>query len=286
MTLRAYIEKLIRPVPPSRRRDRSRHHEQHPKPWAKPWLERLEDRLAPANLVVLNSNDSGAASLRQAILSSGPGDSISFSPDLAGQTITLTSGVLTITHSLSINGLGADQLTVSGNNASSVFSITSGNVTLSGLMITGGKTAFSGGGVQISTTGITTLVGDDIEFNTAGSYGGGVLLKSPLNSQATLTITNSTIANNSAARSGAGIEVLDTSATITNSTIANNQLTASAPVGGAGVDVLAFGAGASILLESDTLSGNLVATKSESADLAVDAAIGNGNFTATAILHR
>ena len=52
---------------------------------------------------VLNLNDSGAGSLRQAILTATNGDSIVFSNGLSG-TITLTSGVLTITNSISILG--------------------------------------------------------------------------------------------------------------------------------------------------------------------------------------
>ena len=53
------------------------------------------------------------------------------------QYVTLTSGQLVINKSLTIQGPGANLLTVSGNNASRVFSISAGafNVTLSGLTI-------------------------------------------------------------------------------------------------------------------------------------------------------
>ena len=74
--------------------------------------------------VVTTNADSGAGSLRQAIIDACPGSTITF--DTAGvfatpQTITLTTGELVIDKSLTIDGPGASQLTVSGNNASRVF---------------------------------------------------------------------------------------------------------------------------------------------------------------------
>src|SRR5262249_30725409 len=77
------------------RRDGSRK----PRPRCVPRLELLEDRLAPATLMVTNNNDSGAGSLRQAIYDSvnrtglGTGnDTIQFSPTtMDGATITLTT---------------------------------------------------------------------------------------------------------------------------------------------------------------------------------------------------
>ena len=47
-------------------------------------------------------------------------------PGLAGQTITLTSHQLTISKSLEIQGLGADQLAISGNDTNRVFEIRAG----------------------------------------------------------------------------------------------------------------------------------------------------------------
>ncbi len=54
------------------------------------------------------------------------GDMITFDPSLAGQTVTLLSGQLELTDTTgktSITGLGADQLTISGNHVSRVFSV-------------------------------------------------------------------------------------------------------------------------------------------------------------------
>src|SRR5262249_48192798 len=80
-------------------------------------LEALEDRWLPSTLTVLNNLDSGGGSLRGEIAIAASGDTIVFDKSLAGQTIKLTSGELVITKSLTIDGLGADKLTISGNNA-------------------------------------------------------------------------------------------------------------------------------------------------------------------------
>src|SRR5437899_2101025 len=79
-----------------------------------PRVEALECRALPSTLTVLNNADSGDSSLRAMLALASSGDTITFDPSLAGQTITLTSGELAIDKSLDIGGLGADQLTVSG----------------------------------------------------------------------------------------------------------------------------------------------------------------------------
>jgi hypothetical protein len=63
-------------------------------------------------------------------------------------TITLTSGELLITRSVTVNGPGANQLSVSGNNSSRVFDMTSGlNVAINGLTMTQGHALDQGGGI-------------------------------------------------------------------------------------------------------------------------------------------
>ncbi len=72
---------------------------------------------------VTNTNDSGPGSLRQAIADASSGETIIFT--VTG-TITLTSGELVIDKDLTIQGPGATQLTISGNNASRAFFINPG----------------------------------------------------------------------------------------------------------------------------------------------------------------
>ena len=64
---------------------------------------------AQAVTTVTNTNDSGAGSLRAAIASAPSGDTIDFAPGVSG-TITLTSGVLSITQSVTLAGPGAGTL--------------------------------------------------------------------------------------------------------------------------------------------------------------------------------
>ncbi len=110
-------------------------------------------RAAAVTLTVTNGSDSGAGSLRQAILDAASGDTINFSLPANSSTITLTNAELLIDKSLTITGPGADQLTVQRSTASGtpdfrIFNITFGDfdVTISGLTIANGSVTGSDGG--------------------------------------------------------------------------------------------------------------------------------------------
>ena len=122
-------------------------------------LEQLEGRLVLSAFHVTTLADGGAGSLRAAIAQANAhagADIIDFQPGLTG-TIALTGGELDITDDLTINGPGADRLTVSGNNISRVFKVESGEtVTISGLTIAGGN-AGSGNGGGIDNFGTLTV---------------------------------------------------------------------------------------------------------------------------------
>src|SRR5947207_15662731 len=62
--------------------------------------------------IVTNTNDNGPGSLRQVLADAVDGDIIQFDPALNGQTITLTSNELVIDKDITINGPGAELLTV------------------------------------------------------------------------------------------------------------------------------------------------------------------------------
>jgi len=71
---------------------------------------------------VLNNNDSGIGSLRVALASVLPGGAVTFSSDLSGATITLTSGQLSLDQSVTIDARSlAAGVTVSGGNTTRLF---------------------------------------------------------------------------------------------------------------------------------------------------------------------
>ena len=89
-------------------------------------LESLEERAVLATFLVNSIDDSGAGSLRQAILDANdePGaDTIRFAASVRGEEIVLTSGELTITDDLTVRGPGSGKLTVSGGDASRIFRV-------------------------------------------------------------------------------------------------------------------------------------------------------------------
>jgi hypothetical protein len=175
--------------------------------------------------VVNNTNDSGAGSLRDIVSLTQSGDTIEFAPGLNGQTITLTSGVITINDSITITGPGASELTVSGNNNGEIFSIGgSASVTVSGLSLTGGNGfnpgAFTIGGGAINNFGILSVVNCDIFGNTTSISGGGICNQPGGN----LTVTNCTITRNSAPdNAGGGIASFTGTTMVISSNISNNS---------------------------------------------------------------
>ncbi|RMB12132.1 beta strand repeat-containing protein [Eilatimonas milleporae] len=179
-----------------------------------------------ATLTVTNTNDSGAGSLRQAILDAAPGDTVTFSGAISGGTITLTGGELAIAKDLIIDGdLNDDDvpdITISGGGTDRVFNITGGgsDVTLDGLTITGGNVAGNGAGVSVSAATVT-ITDSTIQNNTStGSFSGGGLYGGGV---ANITVSNTTISGNSAALGG-GIRVrTNGSITIDDSTISSNS---------------------------------------------------------------
>jgi hypothetical protein len=202
-----------------------------------------------AFFIVSTTSDNGNGSLREAITQANinPGvDTIDFSggefEDNTADIITLTSGELSITDSLIINGLGAEVLTVSGNNTYRVFNISQPGTeaTINGLTIVNGSadgngngggihnqsvlnlnnsiisdsTATFGGGIY--NEGTTTLVETLISDNSADIEGGGIA------NFGTLTVTQSSLSGNSAETEGGGIANFGT-ANLTQTTVSGNS---------------------------------------------------------------
>lgn len=180
-------------------------------------------------VTVLNDENDGDLSvddlsLREAILHSRDGDTIRFDPRLTNGTIDLSLGELAIDNSLTIQGLGANNLAIDAGEQSRVFNIDDGlnnttiDVTIRGLSITGGRAITSdGGGIRNRENLAIERV--KISGNEA-SIGGGVSTRN----SATTKIDNSTISGNSSNINGGGVAARhDFSLEINNSTITAND---------------------------------------------------------------
>jgi hypothetical protein len=167
------------------------------RPSSVPQLDLLEDRTVLSVLTVLNTADSGAGSLRDTLAAAQSGDTIVFDPSLAHETITLSSGPLALTSNLTIDGLGADLLAISGNNASQLFTLNgSAQVTLDNLTLTGGMSS-QGGAIFIGGTAALTLDSDILSGNQAVGDSNGNALGGAVynNAGASLTIDNTAFVN-------------------------------------------------------------------------------------------
>jgi hypothetical protein len=178
--------------------------------------------LLPSTLTVTNNLDGPTpGSLRAEIAAANTGDTIVFDPSLKGQTITLSDSQLEINKSLTIQGPGAGQLTISGEPPgadainSRLFQVDANvNVTLSGLTMTlGGGLAFADGlssshvpaawdgcGGGILNLGTLTVSGCTLSGNSASgathNCGGGIC------NNGTLTVSGCTLSSNSATYNG------------------------------------------------------------------------------------
>ncbi|MEH1842182.1 MAG: DUF4347 domain-containing protein [Nostoc sp.] len=170
--------------------------------------------------VVTNTKDSGAGSLRQAILNANASlgaDTITFAgvfTDATPDIITLTSGKLTITDDIRILGTGASNLTISGNNLSGVFEIsgTGTDASIDGLKIANANDPL--GSILLNTNTSLSLTGSTVSDNT-GLVGG-------IFNKGTLSLTNTTVSGNSGSSLGGGI-FNKGNLSLTNSSVSNNR---------------------------------------------------------------
>lgn len=195
-----------------------------------------------ATFVVTNTNDSGAGSLRQAILdanaSPGP-DTITFT--VVG-TILIVTSLPTITDALVIHGPGAGLLAVSGGGAVQIFSVAVGvTVRIINLTIRNGNTLVSGGGIL--NQGVLEVNGVTLTENNAVVSGGAIA------NAGTLTVINSVLATNTSALGGAIFNSLAASILqVITSTISDNTATAN----GGGIE----NAGGTLTITGSTMSTN------------------------------
>ncbi|MEP7148126.1 MAG: choice-of-anchor Q domain-containing protein [Acidobacteriota bacterium] len=226
-------------------------------------------------------------SLREAVTAANNAagdDIIAFDGTVFGtaQTVNVTLGEIIIGASgtLTINGTGANMLTIDGNMNSRIFRtgagvvatindmiLTRGNgvgalasgsagaiyndlgtLTLNNLIITGNSVTNNAGGIRNSGTGsVLTINNCIVSNNTAGTSSGGGIQNF---STSTVFINNSTfMGNTSGGTTGGGGGQFNGTARITNSTFANNM----APSGtGGGMQ----SNGSSMVITNSTFVGN------------------------------
>ena len=228
-----------------------------------PVCDGLEVRALLSNIVVTNNDDSGAGSLRQAIALAQTGASISFAKSLRGETIKLSSGPLVLNQNVSIEGLGASELSVSGGGASAVFNVASGvNATISGLTITDGMNnagysgfAYGGGIVNMGELALENVVVSGNQAIGIRAEGGGIY------NTGNLTLSYSLVTGNEAnseetTGSGGGIEnAAGGTLTVTHSVVSKNEVTSlsSPSITGGGIDNQSGGTATVI---DSTITGN------------------------------
>ncbi|MEH1948193.1 MAG: hypothetical protein V7K77_14755 [Nostoc sp.] len=216
---------------------------------------------------VTNTKNSGAGSLRQAILDANTltgKDIINFSglfTDGLAHTISLTGSGLSITDDLTIQGRCPSLLTIKDDSADRVFDI-SKDVTsaINGLTITNSYKNVGGGGA-ISNEGVLTLSNSIITGNTAKgdtrNINGGYLLGQGggIYNTGSLTVNNSTITGNTAEHGGGGIESTG-SLTVNHSIITDNT----ASDGGGGIESSYINATITTTVNNSTIANNTVST--------------------------
>ncbi|QDU60587.1 hypothetical protein Pan216_14340 [Planctomycetes bacterium Pan216] len=243
-------------------------------PRASAMLEQLEDRTVPATFTVdialdeVDGNTSaGNLSLREAIEASNlavGADVIQFSTALNGQTITLGGTQLEITDDVTINGLGAESLSISGNGQSRIFFVdddsdaTNLDVAINGLTLRDGFTEFfdfpdERGAAILSRENLELK--DAILTQNVAEEGGALAVETE---GATTTIENTSFTQNTAQANfgtGGGIYISETgggTVSIDTATISNNT----AADDGGGIYVVVEGSGGNLSITNTTISGN------------------------------
>jgi hypothetical protein len=217
---------------------------------------------AASTTSVTNCNDSGPGSFRQAIGNAGSGATIDFALSPTCATITLSS-TITVGTSLTIDGPGANALMVSGNNSETVFQIDSGTtVAVSNLSIEDGSALNNGGAIYNSgdlTITDSTLSNNSADNGTGGAGGGGAIY----NNDGDVTISGSDLSDNDGYGGedgggfGGAIDNEGGTVSISASTLSDNQALYGGAVDNGDAGTVGVGdGGGTLTISGSTLSGN------------------------------
>lgn len=246
---------------------------------------RVDIGVYESQLVVTNTNDSGAGSLRAAVAeanSDAAHNTITFAISLAGQTITLASELVlstditldgdinndnkadimlsggNTTRIFTINGAATDvdvlSLTLdhgnSGNGTGGAISKTQGNLLIMNSTISNSTSLDRGGGLY-SRDGTTTIENSLFIGNSAGD-GGGLYINGLNN-----FLINSTVIDNSSLNKGGGVYI-DGNLSVISSTITGNRADSDGNALGSGGGIFKFSDAADTLtILSSVIAGNL-----------------------------
>lgn len=179
------------------------------------------------------------------------------------QTITLAGSeiVMTLNGTLTVNGPGADKLTISGNNSSRIISVNRAIANISGITFTAGNgvgAQDSGRAGAIYNWGGTTIISDSVLTGNSANLGGA--LNNSASNQPTpavpgnLTLIRCEVENNTATSSGGSLQNFSTSSlTISDSSFTGNASTGGT-IGGGAIAVNGM-----VRISNSTFSGNSAA---------------------------
>lgn len=224
-------------------------------------------------ITVTNTNDSGAGSLRAAVISAVDGDVIDFDAGVIGTGfIDLTSGHIEISKSITIQGPGSSQLAIFSDLAR-VFYTSAGLPIISGLTI--GQSSDTDGGALLNET--TLVMTDVIVASSQAANGGGIYNSSTItmtdcavqncgatvdgggiyNNGGTITATNLNVTGNICVGNGAGVfNAAGSTYTQTGGSISTNQSSGGTGSGGAVYNTTASFSITEVSVDGNTAPGN------------------------------
>lgn len=190
-------------------------------PRASYFAEPLESRLLFATFTVTAPDDAGPGTLRQAVLDANAAagdDTINFDQAVTSP-ITLTTGSISINSNIAITGPGSSALTISGNNASTIFFVAPGvTASMSGLTLTAGNAPNGGALINKGNLTLSIMI---MTGNTATDRGGAIFMD-----EGSLSLLSSTLSNNTSTHNGGAINFLTTGiATIADTSFSSNTAT-------------------------------------------------------------